>query len=249
MDRVLLLAASLATVPLAGAAGLPDCVLSLHAVSAAGLVDPEPLVGDAQVAAVTDAGSDAATGRRSWLIKLDDQAAEILEKHTTAHVGRSLAVRCDGEIIVQPTIEKTLTGELLLVTDDAAGDAGVPGLDDPLGVLAWVEVPRAARAGDAVTLRLTVLNARPEKPFRITSVDIGDGFLEGFELLEVTPEPRQRDHSLGTLTMEYAVELAPDREWTLTLELRARQAGVFVGDVDVWESDRFLTRVAQIRLR
>jgi hypothetical protein len=121
-------------------------------------------------------------------------------------------------------------------------------LDDPEHIMAWITLPRVAGKGDLVTLVVTIENGRVDRDFRLSSVEIWEEFLKGFAVVSISPEPRHQDGSPGSLRLEYPVDLAPGETWDLEVILRAERTGVFVGDVDVDEGDRFLTRAAQIRV-
>ena len=58
-------------------------------------------------------------------------------------------------------------------------------------------------------------------------------FLKGFDVVSLSPAPRHRSHSLGTLTLEYPIDIAPDGSKEFEFTLRATKPGVYIGDVDV----------------
>lgn len=126
---------------------------------------------------------------------------------------------------------------------------GSDALQDPTDIFTWVTFPHALKVGEVAPLEVTIENARAEGAFRLSSIDLGDGFLDGFEVAGFDPEPRQQDHSLGTLTLEYPLDIPADGKRTFVVKLRATKAGTFIGDVDVYEGARFLTRVAQARVK
>ena len=122
------------------------------------------------------------------------------------------------------------------------------GLEDPEDIMAWVNVPRIAEVGDTILLEIFVENGREKKEFKLSGFDILDEFLEGFHILDINPEPRHKDHSLGSLGLAYPIVLKPGETFQIELKLKAERAGIFIGDVDVMEGDEFLTRHAQIRV-
>ena len=125
---------------------------------------------------------------------------------------------------------------------------GVEGLEDPENVMAWVSVPRSASKGESIVLRVEIENARPDRDLRLTGLEIGDEFLSGFKIVGYAPEPRNKDHSLGSLSLEYPIDIPPGEAREFTIKLRAKKAGVYIGDVDIMEGENFLTRVAQTRV-
>jgi len=122
------------------------------------------------------------------------------------------------------------------------------GLEDPKDIMAWVNLPRKAKFGETINLVITIENGRKKKKLKLTGFDIWDEFLGGFEVLDIIPEPRHKDHSDGALTLEYPNDLIPGDVFEVTLVLKASKIGVFIGDVDVNEGKEFLSRMAQIRI-
>jgi len=121
-------------------------------------------------------------------------------------------------------------------------------LEDPEQILAWVTVPRSLSQGAPADLVVSIENGRIDRDLRMSSIEIYDEFLSGFEILSMNPEPRHKDHDWGVLSLEYPVDVPPGETWDLTIRLRAVKKGVFIGDVDIYEGDRFLTRAAQARV-
>ena len=109
--------------------------------------------------------------------------------------------------------------------------------DEPKNILVWADVPPALRKGDEVDLLITVKNAREEEEFEMESLDIGDGFLEGFKLEDIEPSPDDRDHSEGSLTLVYDRVFDPGETAKFRVRLKAKKPGVYIGEVDVWDAD------------
>lgn len=122
-------------------------------------------------------------------------------------------------------------------------------LDEPKDILVWIEAPRVVKPGERATLKVSIENWRAKDALRLSSVDIADGFLKGFEIESITPEPRNKEHSLGTLSLEFPQDVKPNESLDIAIALRAKKAGVYVGDVDVAEGSKFLTRAAQVRVK
>jgi hypothetical protein len=236
-----------------GAAQMPGCEISFHAVDPDGTVREQPVVGARHVLEVRqdEAEDGAGPGSRRFAVTLDDAGARALQTHTAASIGQVLAVRCDREIVSQPEIREALRSPVAVLVDElpAGHPPGLEDLDAPHEILAWVDLPRAVALGDPVSLQLTVVNGRAQGVFQLTSIDIGDGFLDGFEVLAISPTPHAREHALGVLALALPADIAPGAEWQLEIRLKPRRAGVFVGDVDIWAGGRFLTRVAQLQVR
>lgn len=119
---------------------------------------------------------------------------------------------------------------------------------DPVDVMAWVELPRAARLDEEVTLKIEIENGRRDKLLRLSAIEVEEAFLKGFELLKISPEPRHKDLAFGYLSLEYPDDVKAGETVTYEIKLRAKMTGVYIGDVDVHEGQRWLTRAAQIRI-
>lgn len=250
MFRLLSIVAVAALLPGVSSAELPACQITIHAVTPAGVVHAQPLIDAQRVLEVREVALDVESGLRRFVVALDDAGSTALAAHTAANIGEPISVRCDGEVVSQPVIREVMRSPVTLLVDLPVGDPpSVGDLDTPRDILAWVDLPRAVARNDAVTLALTVLNARKEGAFQVTAIDIGVGFLAGFEVISITPEPQGQDQALGALALTIPADVAPGGQWTLQIRLKPRRVGVFVGDIDIWAGDRFLTRVAQLQVR
>jgi len=119
---------------------------------------------------------------------------------------------------------------------------------DPVDILAWADMPRSATVNESVLLKITVENDRNETPFKLESIDLSGNFANGFEIMAIRPKPAETDAMLNTLTLNYAISIAPRGRAVFELELIAKKAGVYIGEIDIWEGDEFLTRMAQCRI-
>jgi hypothetical protein len=122
------------------------------------------------------------------------------------------------------------------------------GFLDPSEMLAWVELPRSVKKGDQVTLKISVENARENSDFILESVDLDGSFLSGFRIESITPSPAEVDDSFNTLTMEYPMKIAAGETVDFVLEMTAIAAGVYVGEVSIWDEEDFLSRYVQCKV-
>ncbi len=119
---------------------------------------------------------------------------------------------------------------------------------DPSNMLAWVELPRSAKKGDRISLKLSLQNARQSNNFNLASVDLDVSFLDGFRVVSIAPSPEAMEDSLGMLTMEYPITIGPGETVDFVLELVAIKAGVYVGEVSFWDGEEFLSRYVQCKI-
>jgi len=119
---------------------------------------------------------------------------------------------------------------------------------DPVDILAWADMPRSATVNETVLLKITVENGRSDASFELDSIDLGGNFRKGFDIKAVRPKPTEMDSMFNTLTLDYSVSIAPRERVVFELELIAKKAGIYVGEVDIWEGEQFLTRMVQCRI-
>jgi hypothetical protein len=118
----------------------------------------------------------------------------------------------------------------------------------PSEMLAWVELPRSVKNGDRVTLRISVENAREDSAFNLESLDLDGSFLNGFRIESIVPPPSEVDDSLGSLTLEYPMIIGAGDTVDFILEMVASEAGVFIGEVSIWDNENFLSRYIQCKV-
>lgn len=122
------------------------------------------------------------------------------------------------------------------------------GFLDPGEMLAWVELPRSVKKGDRVTLKISVENVRENGDFNLESVDLDGSFLSGFRIESISPSPAEVDDSFSTLTMEYPMKIAAGKTVDFVLEMIAIEAGVYVGEISIWNEENFLSRCVQCKV-
>jgi hypothetical protein len=122
-------------------------------------------------------------------------------------------------------------------------------MEDPSQIMSWVELPRTVKQGDTFDLLVTIENGRTEDAFRLSEIFLGESFIAGFKILDLSPPPRNKDKSLGDWALEYPTDIPAGETREFQIRLRAKASGVFIGDIDIYEGERFLTRAAQTRVR
>ncbi len=137
--------------------------------------------------------------------------------------------------------ESALSNPLSLLNDESF-------LEDPENIMAWVELPRRTQVGQDLVLTVTIENGRDDETFKLTSIDLGDRYLDGFEVVGYDPQPADTTHAFGFLEMQYPAVIAAGEQQTFTVRLKATTPGVHIGDLDVYEDSQFLTRALQTRI-
>ncbi len=118
---------------------------------------------------------------------------------------------------------------------------------DPEGVTASVEGPDAVAVGEEFTLTVVVENQRTTDSLQLSDIDIADEYIEGFLILGTEPETKSRMHIPldNSISFSFDTTIAPRESMRFDFHLRSTTAGMFRGDVDVCEGQRFLTTLAQ----
>jgi hypothetical protein len=122
-------------------------------------------------------------------------------------------------------------------------------LGDPPPFAIAVEAPREATVGEIITLRAQVSNPTDE-PLQLGSIDVYDSLLAGFTVIQVEPEPAERDDTFGFSTFYFSKTLAPGKALSFSFGLKATHPGVWTGDVDFCTpSEKFVTSSVTIRVK
>ena len=119
---------------------------------------------------------------------------------------------------------------------------------DPVDILAWADMPQSATVSETVVLKITIENGRSDDPFDLESIDLSGNFGKGFDIKAVRPKPTDMDSMLNTLSLEYSSPISPGHRAVFELELIAKKPGIYIGEVDIWEGEEFLTRMAQCKV-
>ncbi len=115
-------------------------------------------------------------------------------------------------------------------------------------IFIWVDVPRFAKLNSTIQMKIEIENLRSDREFKIESIDIGKNLGNGFQFKSVNPKPASIDATFGELSFEYQISVSAGQRKEILIELVAIQEGVYKGEVDIWEGNDFLTRVAQCRI-
>lgn len=117
----------------------------------------------------------------------------------------------------------------------------------PSGMSVRIESPEKVKKGDQFQLRIIVVNEREDKPLKVSSIDLGSGFLYGVTVKSSEPPFRSSSQIPmdGGRTYDFDRMISPGETNIFVFNLRAKNVGNFSGDVDVCEGMRFLTMVAE----
>ncbi len=118
---------------------------------------------------------------------------------------------------------------------------------DVKGISLSIESPLDVQIGDTFELRLNVKNERETKVLNISDIDISGEYIGGFILISSDPAPKSSMNIpfFHDMSYTFGTPVQPGETKTFSFVLRAEQGGIFRGDIDVCEGQRFITTTAQ----
>ncbi|MDF7797934.1 hypothetical protein P4C99_00565 [Pontiellaceae bacterium B1224] len=122
---------------------------------------------------------------------------------------------------------------------------------DVKGVSLSIESPLDVKVGEEFELKLNVTNERETKRLNISDIDISGDYIEGFILISTDPAPRSSMiiPFFEDISYTFGTPVQAGETKTFTFVFRAEQEGVFRGDIDVCEGQRFITTTVQTVVR
>lgn len=119
--------------------------------------------------------------------------------------------------------------------------------DEPFDV--ELDSPITAAVGEVFTMQVTATNLGDEAA-TLGSIDIYDTFLEGIEVLRVTPTPERNDGIFDFQSYFFdGIRMEPGESATVTFKMKAVKPGRWQGDVDCCTPmESFSTAVAVIEV-
>jgi len=139
-----------------------------------------------------------------------------------------------------------ITGVVTFVLTSALWVAGIAGLywyfvASPPSFSVQIETPSEVQLEEEFLMVVTVTNPSDEDA-ELGSIDIYDSLLDGFEILHVLPEPTDRADYFDFHTAYFNTRLAPGESETYSYTLRAKEEGLWVGDIDCCApNEKFVT--------
>jgi BatD DUF11 like domain len=148
---------------------------------------------------------------------------------------KALLLGCGSALLMVVILIGLIVGWFVHVSKDVEGIA--VSIDSPLNV----------KVGETFTLKVNIKNEREKSTLKVSDIDIGKDYLDGFVVVSTEPTPKSSmtvplDDSLS-YTFNTAIPAQSTKAFSFTL--RAERAGIFRGDVDVCEGQRFITTIAQ----
>lgn len=148
---------------------------------------------------------------------------------------KKLAIGCLG-ISLTGAMAIAIVGYFLFIRE-------LPVLD------ASISVPWIVKLDSTLTLDVTGTNNHTDS-IVFDSVDIEDSFLDGFQILDIDPEPDDTDHIFDWRTWNFGYRVLPGESRTIRFTMKAVQEGHFSGDVDVCNPNQdFATVIADVVVR
>ena len=111
-----------------------------------------------------------------------------------------------------------------------------------------IDAPHNVRLREEFTLNAVVANPT-DGPLNLGSIDFYDSLLDGFAVVSVDPQPSDKDHLFGFLSLYFYETIEPGDSFNFSMRLRAKDPGVWTGDVDFCTpSEDFMTSQLTIRV-
>lgn len=148
---------------------------------------------------------------------------------------KGLIIGCGTVVLIAIIVIGLFVGWVMHVSQDIEGVS--VSIDSPLDV----------KKGETFNMVVNVKNEREKKSLTISDIDISDEYLEGFVVISVNPAPKSSKHIPIDDSMSYTfnVSIPGGATNAFTFVIRAEKTGIFRGDVDVCEGQRFITVTAQ----
>jgi len=111
-----------------------------------------------------------------------------------------------------------------------------------------IESPTEVKREEVFTISIDVTNPSDET-ITLGSIDIYNSLLEGFEIVKIEPNPEETDSLFDFHTAYFSHVLSPEDKFRATYTLRAKAAGLWIGDIDCCTpSEKFVTTSKAIRV-
>ncbi len=94
-----------------------------------------------------------------------------------------------------------------------------------------VEHPDVVDLGDEFELKVKVENSG-SKTLQLSNVDFYESLTDGFEILNISPKPSSTEKIMGIRSYYFRKNLAPGKIHEVTLRLKAKEEGLWTGDID-----------------
>ncbi len=117
---------------------------------------------------------------------------------------------------------------------------------EPPGFEVVIEHPDSVELNEDFLLVVKVKNPMGGS-LNLGSVDFYDDLLDGFEVLSVDPKPNSKQKLFGFTSYYFRTARKSSSEFVLTLNLRAKEAGEWAGDIDCCTPlENFVTNYIEI---
>lgn len=94
-----------------------------------------------------------------------------------------------------------------------------------------IDHPETMQLGEVVEVKVSVRN-NGANDVELANVDFYDELMNGFEIIDLTPKPSSQEKLWGYHSYNIRKKLAPGDVYDLTLKMRAKEAGLWAGDID-----------------
>jgi hypothetical protein len=96
-----------------------------------------------------------------------------------------------------------------------------------------VAYPDVVETGETFTLDVKITN-EGANDLKLAELDLYDTFLDGFEVIAVSPKPRTKERVFGIVTYGFSRNLKPTESMGIEIELRAKETGLWLVGIDAY---------------
>jgi hypothetical protein len=111
-----------------------------------------------------------------------------------------------------------------------------------------VEHPETVELGEEFEVKVSVENVGAND-ISLANIDLYDGLLDGFDVIEISPKPRSSERIIGYHSHNLWKKLAAGKNHELTIKLKAKKVGFWAGDIDACNTvQNMVTYYAEIEV-
>ena len=145
---------------------------------------------------------------------------------------------CGIAVLIAVMVTGALVGFFLYMSQDLEG------------VSVSITSPLDVKVGETFEMVVNVKNQREKRDLSLSDIDISENYLASFAIISTDPTPKASMHvpvdfDMSSMSYTFDMPIPAGAMEMFTFTLRAEKAGVFRGDVDVYEGSRFVTALAQ----
>jgi hypothetical protein len=103
-------------------------------------------------------------------------------------------------------------------------------------VIVQVEVPDKVAQGEEFTFTVSVQNVSDGRTKLLDSIDVGDNYLKGIEIMRTEPQYTEKMHVplVNVYSYDFMQDILPGEELRVRFHAVAQETGTFISELDVY---------------